>query len=328
MSKDNLNQEEFKRAEEEAAKKLAEQQSSSEEIEVKDVEEVEAETEQESSVIDGYRQIEKDKLPFGGKLYPESWAFYYRCPTTKEVANFSTIDENNQPAIIKGVTSLITKCFTIVDNETQKTIPSEQINDGERLFFFLKLREFYLNDAPIEYNIVDENDEDGILKINFFAESLVFDELKSGLIKKFDGRTFTFEVDGTPETQIKFLIPTLKTTTRIIKYMENLHKKVADTNKDGITKEEFNKQFMLFAPFLYETGSESVMSLRKKFINLQKNEVKYRYFNNIINNLTVLLTNKETIKYIVDDNEGDCLMKFPGGWKHMFMDNSKFSDIF
>lgn len=287
------------------------------------------------SMLDGYKQIDKAKMPFGGKLYPECWDFYYRCPTTKEVANFSTINEEDRTAIIKGVSDLIKKCYLIANTETKKLVSSEEINDGERLFFFLLLREFYLNDAPIQYSIVDENDEDGVIKINFVADSLVFEELKQGLYDSFDGRLFTFDYKELKEDEeleddgkIKFLIPTLKTTTRIIKYMETLHKKVSDVNRDGITKEDFNKQFILFAPFLYETGTESVSFLRKKFANLQKNDLKYRKLNSIINQLKSKLTNLDTIRYVLNDNEGDCLMKFPGGWKGMFVDNTEFSEIF
>ena len=54
--------------------------------------------------IDGYRIVEREKLPFGGRLYPNSWNFAFRCPTSKEVANFSTIDEQNPSVIQTTVT--------------------------------------------------------------------------------------------------------------------------------------------------------------------------------------------------------------------------------
>ena len=331
----------FEEAEKLKAKEFANQNDGTEQEEIiehdADLVNVDDEKdEKDLTVIDGYRKVDKSEMPFGGKLYPVNWDFYYRCPTTKEVANFSTINQEDKTAIIKGVSALITKCFTIFNSDTEREIKSEQINDGERLFFFLLLREYYLNDAPIQYNIVDEeNSEDGVLKVNFFASSLIYEDLKPGLLKLFDGRLFKFKYSNDEDLddngEIKFLIPTLKTTSRIIKYMEVLHKKVSDTNKDGISKEDFNKQFMLFAPFLYETGTESVDFLRKKFITLQKNDVKYKKLNSIVSQLQGKLTNLETIKYIVGDDKDNsevCLMKFPGGWKNMFVDNTEFSDVF
>ncbi len=289
------------------------------------------------SALDGFRQIDKTKMPNAGKFYPPSWEFYYRCPTTDEVANFSTFDEEDRIGIIKAVTDLIVKCFTIVDTDLESSIPSDNINDGERLYFFLLLREYYLYDAPIKYNIIDDDNE--VLNIQFVADSLVYPEIKQGLFDNFDGRMFKFVYDN-PESKeqefIQFLIPTLKTSSRIIKYMETLHKKVSDQNKDGIKKEDFNKQFLAFVPFLYETGTESVMSLRKKYQQLMTDKIKYRNFVTIVTKLTPLLTNEEVIKYYkvddngnkIDDEEGRCLMKFPGGWKNMFSNDTEFSNIF
>ena len=277
-------------------------------------------------MIDGYKKINKNELPFEGKLYPATWDIYYRCPTTKEVANFSTIDEDDKPGIVKSVTGLIAKCYVIFDAENNKEVSSKQLNDGERLFYFLKLREFYLNDSPIQYNVIDENNDDGVIKVNFFAASLVFEPIKQGLLDKFDGRRFTFEYPGCDDDRISFLIPTLQTSERILNYVQNLHKKVSDRSKDGVKKGDFDKQLLLFAPFLYEAGNESMIGLRKKFKDLQNNDAKYRTLNEIINKIN--LSNNEAIRYEVEGNMEDCQMKFPGGWKNMFINGGVFKDIF
>lgn len=282
--------------------------------------------ESNNGIVDGYKQLHRNELPFEGKLYPPTWAIYYRSPTTKEVANFSTIDEEDKPGIVKAVTSLIAKCFVILDTENNKEVSSKELNDGERLFYFLKLREFYLNDSPIQYNIISEDDEEGVINVNFFASSLIFPELKQGLMDKFDGRSFSFEYPNCGEDRIKFLIPTLKTSERILNYVQNLHKKVSDRSKDNIKKGDFDKQLLLFAPFLYETGSESMIGLSKKFVDLQKNDEKYRTLNSIINKIN--LSNSEAIRYYVDGNAEDCQMKFPGGWKGMFINDVELDDIF
>lgn len=314
--KDNLKA--MKKAEE--SKNLENKTTPDVDIETSDADE------NNTGIIDGYKQLHRNELPFEGKLYPATWSFYYRSPTTKEVANFSTIDEEDKPGIVKAVTSLIAKCFVIIDTENDKEISSKELNDGERLFYFLKLREFYLNDAPIQYNIINDEVEGGVVKVNFFAASLVFPELKSGLLDKFDGRHFTFEYPGCDDDRIRFLIPTLKTSERILNYVQNLHKKVSDRGQDNVKKGDFDKQLLLFAPFLYETGTESMISLSKKFNELQKNDNKYRTLNNIINKIN--LSNDEAIRYVVDGNEEDCLMKFPGGWKGMFINDGEFNEIF
>jgi len=309
----------LKKLEEEKAKSFEEQKN-------QEVEETEEDKSNHYDVIDGFRKLEKSSMPFEGKFYPASWEFYYRSPTTKEVANFSTIDEQNQPAIVKAVTSLIKKCFVIVDTEKNKEVSSEQINDGERLFFFLKIREYYLNDKPISYNVINE-EAGGVITVDFVADSLIFPEVKPQLLERFDGRTFTFDYKGAVDgDQIKFLIPTLKTTTRILNYIETIHKKVQDRGQNKLKKGDFNKQLLVFAPFLYEHGNESMEILRKKFSDLQKNEAKFKALNTIINKFN--LTNTETIKYYVNGSQEETLMKFPGGWKNMFVDDTEFDNLF
>lgn len=319
MAEEDKNLENLKRLEAEKSKQFNEEENIDEVIETTD-------EKTETSIVDGYKKLNRSEMPFGGKLYPEFWDFHYRCPSTKEVANFSTIDEEDKPGIVKAVTSLISKCFVIIDTDKQREVSSKELNDGERLFYFLKLREFYLNETPIQYNVVNEDVDDGVVKVNFFAASLVFPELKEGLMSKFNGRTFEFEYPGCDDDRIKFLIPTLKTSERILNYVQNLHRKVNDRSKDSVKVGDFDKQLLLFAPFLYETGKESVKSLRTKFIELQKNDAKYRTLNTIITKMN--LSNLEYIKYTIDGNEEDCLMKFPGGWKGMFVNNDEFADVF
>ena len=55
----------------------------------------------EQNELDGYRVLSKEELPYFGNLYPSTWKFAYRCPTTSEIAEFSTIDERDQLKISK-----------------------------------------------------------------------------------------------------------------------------------------------------------------------------------------------------------------------------------
>lgn len=279
----------------------------------------------EYQIVDGYRILEKEMLPFnGGSFYPEGWQFAYRCPTTKEIANFSTIDNEDRPKIIAGIEELITKCFKIIDRVKQQEVPSNQINDGERLFFFLKLREFYMHDRPIEYVTISPYWNEAV-NISFVADSLIYKTPNQKLLDNFDGRMFTFKI--TEEKEIKFLIPTLDISSRVFRFMlkkyQDSQKETNDNIKDA---DAFNKQFLFMAPYLYEKGSETVDSLRTKFLAIQKDEEVYGKYIEIINRLN--LTNSEGIKYSYKGIEEESQMKFPGGWKNIFVDKETFGDMF
>jgi hypothetical protein len=275
------------------------------------------------SNIDGYRYIPNKDLPFSGKLYPETWRFAYRCPTSIEVANFSTISEDDQQTIITSVEDLIKRCYVIVDTLKNKEVSTSEINDGERLFFFLKLREFYLFDKPITYVTMNQTHNEPVT-INLLAELLSYPELNNKLLSCFDGRSFIIPVEGV-EDPIKFLIPTLDTSSKIFRFMVKSYK---DVQKDEKIKnsDAFDKQFLLIAPYLYVEGNETIESLKNKFKGIQKNEKLLKAYITIINKLK--LNNYDKIVYTYKESEEEALIKFPGGWKHMFIDKGALGGIF
>lgn len=276
-------------------------------------------------VVDGYRIMPNIQLPFEGKLYPESWRFAFRCPTTLEVANFSTINEKDQPSIINAINELVRKCWVIVDSETNNQISSDQINDGERLFFFLKLREFYLNDAPITYITMNQMHQEPVT-IKFLANMLVYPELKEKLLSNFDGRRFSIPVPGL-ENNIEFLIPTINISQKIFRYIIKTYKEIEKSDEDTKPKvSSFDKQFILILPFLYETGSETIESLKIKFKSIQKNDKLMDAYLTIVNKIK--LTHLEKIEYTYKESEEEALIKFPGGWKNIFINSESMSDLF
>lgn len=276
------------------------------------------------SSIDGYRYIPNEDLPFGGKLYVESWRFAYRCPTSLEVANFSTISEEDHQAIIASVEDLIKKCYIIVDSETNKQISTSEINDGERLFFFLKLREYYLFDKPITYIAMNQTYQEPVT-VSLVASLLAFPELNEKLLACFDGRMFTIPVEDIEEP-IKFLIPTLETSSRIFRYVIKSYKDVQKEDSKIKNTDAFDKQFLLVAPYLYEIGTENIESLKNKFKIIRKNDKLLSAYITIINKLK--LNNFDKIVYTYKESEEEALIKFPGGWKQMFIDKGALGGIF
>lgn len=276
------------------------------------------------SSIDGYRYIPNEELPFGGKLYVESWRFAYRCPTSLEVANFSTISEEDHQAIIASVEDLIKKCYIIVDSETNKQISTSEINDGERLFFFLKLREYYLFDKPITYIAMNQTYQEPVT-VSLVASLLAFPELNEKLLACFDGRMFTIPVEDIEEP-IKFLIPTLETSSRIFRYVIKSYKDVQKEDSKIKNTDAFDKQFLLVAPYLYEIGTENIESLKNKFKTIRKNDKLLSAYITIINKLK--LNNFDKIVYTYKESEEEALIKFPGGWKQMFIDKGALGGIF
>ena len=277
------------------------------------------------TVVDGYRVLARYDMPHGGELYPVSWSFAYRCPTADEVANFSAINEQDQPAIIAAVQDLICKCVVIVDTNSQKQISSKEINDGDRLFFMLKLREFYLPQSPITYNTLCSFCKEK-LEVNLTAASLGYYKITDKVMDSFDGRTFNIDM-GLTSGPIIFRIPTFETSSRIFRYILNTYRKKSEHSQDS---EAFNKRFLLVAPFLYETGTETIEALKAKFRSISRDGERLKAYVDLANNLK--FDNKEVIRFTHESpecgSEEVAEIRFPGGWKRMFVGKNSYNGIF
>lgn len=278
-----------------------------------------------TSLLDGYLKIDKSKLPQHGALYPESWEFAYRCPTAKEIANFSTINEMDQPGIIVAVEELIRKCVVIFDTDRGIKINSGEICDAHRTFWLLLIRSFYLPDAPVKINSICttcQEQYDAILD----AHALNYRELNDKLLSAYDGRIFTLNIDN---NEVKFRVPTLETTGRIFKYIVKAYRNTNNGNEDKKDdKLIFDKQFLLIAPYLFLNGNETMRDIMFKYKAIVKNDSLFRAYLTVVNRLK--LDNKET--FVTDcpncGSSEETMITFPGGWKKLFISNTDSTGYF
>lgn len=274
------------------------------------------------SIIDGYKILPLVELPHNGRLYPHTWSFAYRCPTADEIANFSSVNENDQPSIINAIQELIRKCVVIIDTETQRQVSSLEINDGDRVFFLLKLREFYLGNQPISYNTMCMSCKEEII-VNLTAASLQYWPISDKIFESFDGRTFSLDM-GLSSGNVVFRIPTFDISQRIFRYIMNTYKNRDNSNKES---EVFKKEFLLVAPFLYETGKESIGALKNKFRQISRDGERLKAYVDLANNLK--FDNKETFIYTHDcGSEEVAEIRFPGGWKKLFIGKNSYNGLF
>lgn len=270
----------------------------------------------EKNMLDGYAVLDRYDLPRNGELYPESWAFAYRCPTPQEVANFSTVHEKDHPAIINLIEDLIRKCVVIYDTVRQAKISTGNINDGDRTFFVMKLRELYLPGNPLAFDILCSLCHEKI-EVNFTADKLIYNEFSQNLLNSFDGRVFSLDWPGI-EDQIVFHIPTIDLSSRVFKYVMKAYRD-ANNDKDNVDKLIYDKQFMLFAPYLFENGTESVKEIGNRYQKLLKNETRFKAYLELISKLK--FDNEDYIEQTCEKCESleETQIRFPGGWKNFFV---------
>ncbi len=276
------------------------------------------------NIVDGYKILDESELPLGGILYPISWRFAYRCPTTKEIANFSTVRSEDGPAVIAVIEDLIRKCVKIYDVDTDNEISSDQINDSHRVFFLLKLREFYLPGKTVQYPSFCTIDHT-VYDVNLTADKLEYHEIEEKWLNCFDGRVFT--IDGSvidmPELKepIIFHIPTLNTSSRLYKYIVNSFRD--KSSKDRENKSELSilrdKKFLLFASFLFQTGKEPIKQIVQRYKELEKNDTLFKAYFKIINKLKFDALESIAIDCPICGSEEVVPLSFPE-YENLFVD--------
>lgn len=307
----------------EELEKLEQAQTQSEAQPVEDP--ITTESSNKPNVLDGFIVMERSDLPQEGILYPESWNFAYRPPKAKEVANFSTINEQDQPAIINAIEDLIRKCYVIYDTEKDQQVSPGNINDAHRTFFLLKLREVYLPGSPIEYRSMCSLCKESY-NAQLTASSLYYDELSEKLVDAFDGRTFVLDMGL--EEPVSFLIPTIDISSKIFKHIVKVYRSNQNDREKKEDKIVYDKQFLLIAPYLFEKGTESIKDIVNKYRQIRKDEELFKKYLDISTKLK--LDNDDHINCTCTEcgSQEETQIRFPGGWKNMFISKTDSSGYF
>ena len=226
-----------------------------------------------------------------------------------------------------AIEDLIRKCFVIVDSNNGNRVSSGELIDGQRMFFLLLLREYYLPGKFISYNTMCVSCKEPV-EVHLTAKSLRYKDITDKFLESYDGRNADVNI-STKEgmVNIKFVVPTLNTASRVFRYMINTYKKAQGNDGVKKDKEVFDKQFLLIVNFLYETGHETIEQLKHKFNNIKKDGKLLEAYVILANNFK--MDNYETIYFTHDcGSEEEAQIKFPGGWKGMFIDESSVEELF
>jgi hypothetical protein len=233
--------------------------------------------------FDGYIKIERYDLPQNGVLYPETWEFAYKCPDTGDVAVFSTLHEQDQPAIMAAIDDLIRKNVYIFDSSNDNLISTGEVCDAHKVYFMLRLREFYLSNYPIPIETICDSCHEPYTE-NMYAQSLLYNDIPEKLLQSYDGRVFHLHFNDVEE-DVLIRIPTLETTSKIFKHIVRVYRDKDKEKKGGTSKANkifYDKKFLLIAPYLFVEGNETIASIVKKFDDVSKNQPLFKRYTEFI----------------------------------------------
>lgn len=270
------------------------------------------------SPVSEYTKVDRDLLPYMGIFYPKSWLFAVRKPDVSDVAAFSVLNDKNRVEVLAATEELIRKCVVIYDSETETTIDSGEINEPEKLWWMLLLRRLYIINNPITWEgLCDDCTE----MVNFWMDidTIQYPDIKQKTIDAFDGRAFHFVFEGIDEP-IVIRMPSVARSSKIFKHVVRTLK---DSEKNGKTKSTdklfSDKRFLLFAPWLFETGDETMIQLIAKYNRIIADKTLFEKYNILISKMEFDNTDSVVCECSKCRSLEVGAMKFPGGWRKFFI---------
>ena len=101
---------------------------------------------QKAEIREGWIDVDKRLLGKRAEFYPEDWQFRIRPATVEAIRNWSNIDDEN-PNTVDDVFNEILKCCLAIIGPGGQPIPWGNINNWDRFFWLLLIREYSMRDG-------------------------------------------------------------------------------------------------------------------------------------------------------------------------------------
>lgn len=251
-------------------------------------------------------EVNKANMNYSGTLYPSSWKFKCRAALGSEVANFSTIDNEDPLSVNDGINELLKTCLSIESGG--KKLSYKNLYEMDRLWFVLFIRDLTMIEAEqkIQYetkcNLCYESNVVTLSYDNFINR-----EFSDTAKKYWDDDENAFMVQTKSYGVLKFQPSTIYRAELFKDWMIDQSQK---HNKPNAT---FVKLYWMLLNNDNQYDKDAVQKAYADFIAISNDQKKLSIYMKLNNDLMVGIT--EQIKYKCEHCEKEALadIRFPDG---------------
>ena len=275
---------------------------------------------------EGWLPVDKKLLGKRAIFYPEDWEFRVRPATVEAIRNWSNIDDENPNSVDEVFNEILKTCLAIV-GPGGKPIPWGNINNWDRFFWLLLIREYTFRDGERKIKYNDYCPEcDNEIEFELTSQSLMYDFPDEEVMKYYDREQrcwyidpSEFDIEG--EDTIQLYLPTLEKDAAIKDWLiariqENRNRKIDQT-------------FLRFVSWMTPKISKDATIAQRQIKEL---DLKYKSWNtemfsfmdDVIRNIIVTPSNKLVINCPICGEEVTSNIRFPESIKELFSYESKF----
>lgn len=236
----------------------------------------------------GWIPVDRRLLGARDKFYPADWQFYIRPATVEAVRNWSMLDEQNGNSIDDVFNEILKYCLSV--KSATGTQPWQAINNWDRLFFILLVREYTFVKGENNIEFFEDCDNcDTSTRFTVESQALMYEMPDDDVLKYYDeySRTWTinpYEFGVDYDKDITLYVPTIERDANIkawliSEYQEN-------------EKKKFDPVFIKFLPWLTPKIAKDVntakMQIRKAEMTFKSWDTEmFSFMNDVIKNIAV-----------------------------------------
>lgn len=259
----------------------------------------------------GRYKIDRTYMPYGG-LYPKSWQFEIRAALGKEISYFSTIDTEDPLSVFDGMNKICESCVFITDTEKKIRIPSSKINEMDRVWFVLKVRDLTIPERENKIVLHEKCKYCGAEQDIEISSDTIIEKPMSEFAKKYwNEETGKFEFKTSSYGIITILPSTIELARIFMDYMQTVDKE----NNDDF----FIKRFNLFVDESdLRVPSECAKNAYNRFIATVNEPKKFALYQKIEKELELGLDDKLCHVCNSCGKELHIPVRFPNGLENIF----------
>ena len=275
---------------------------------------------EKAEIREGWIDVDKVLLGKRAEFYPEDWQFRIRPATVEAIRNWSNIDDENPNSVDDVFNEILKSCLAIIGPGGQP-IPWGNINNWDRFFFLLLIREYTFRTGEKKIKYQDYCPEcDNEIDFELTSQSLMYDFPDEEVMKYYSREERCWFIDPAEfglenEEPIKLWLPTLEKDAAIKQWLisrlqENRNRKIDQT-------------FIRFAGWLSPKISkdETIAQRQIRELDLKYrswNEDMFSFMDEVIRNIIITPSNKLIINCPICGEEVTSNIRFPNSVRDLF----------
>lgn len=259
-------------------------------------------------------EVNRDIMLYRSMFYPTDWKFKCRAAFGAEVANFSTIDNEDPLSVHDGINDLLKNCLRI-ETGNGATVSYRKLYEFDRLWFVLFIRDLTMMNPETRLNYEASCEHCSEKNVVTLSHDTLVETPLSDLAKKyFDEHERAFIVRTKSYGDIKIQPSNLHRAELLREWMQS------EMQKKNTPDKSFIKLYWLLVNEDNDTFVDSVERARVKFIELSNSDPKkVAVYLKLASELQVGLS--QEVKFICEQcgREAHTDIRFPDGISNLLL---------